>query len=101
MPSQRIDLDAVEIIRSAANLEKIAESLEADLARFDTTVGVVIPPRDEVSVAAIQAANKTASVFRIDATGGVGEIRRVAAALRVHAEAVMAADTDSAGVLRA
>ncbi|MGW0039065.1 PE domain-containing protein [Gordonia sp. NPDC003376] len=100
MSSNRIDIDPDALADAAAELDTIADALEAGLARWSPALDVPPAGRDEVSITVAHTVSEVADGFGTDATGGVLRLRALAAALRDQAHGVSAADADAASGLR-
>ncbi|MGC4933627.1 PE family protein [Gordonia sp. DT30] len=97
---RNLDVDTDELARAAADLERLALSLEGTLARLVSATRVVASGRDEVSAAVATSATEGAARFGGDAYSGVSRLRNVAATLRAQAGGFDAADEHAATRLR-
>ncbi|NDK91281.1 PE family protein [Gordonia desulfuricans] len=101
MSSNRIDIDPDVLAGAAAELDTIADALEAGLTRWSPALDVPPSGRDEVSVAVAHTVTEVAGRFGTDAAGGVVRLRALATAMRDQARGVSAADDAAASGLRA
>jgi hypothetical protein len=85
-----------QVFGSAAALDVLADRIEAQLGASRPALTVPPAARDEVSCRAAQTVNRVSASYDGALTDAVGEIRRLATALRSHAAGVVGLEDDSA-----
>lgn len=91
-----MELEPAEAHRSASALDALADRLETDLRQLVPALAVEPPGIDEVSVRAADTLRGVASSYDDAATAGILEIRKLAAALRSHSDALVRVDEGNA-----
>ncbi|MGW0003352.1 PE family protein [Nocardia grenadensis] len=91
-----MEIEPTRAHRAAAALDTLAARLETDLDRLIPALAVDPAGTDEVSVRAAETLRGVASSYDDAATAGVLEIRKLAAALRSHTDALVRMDEENA-----
>ncbi|MEU1547928.1 MULTISPECIES: PE family protein [Nocardia] len=98
-----VQFDSVTAGRASSGLDALADRLVSDLRSAEEALTVVPAGADEVSGRAAQTANDVAASYLGGAQAGVHELRKLAAALRLHSsqfdgmESANTADFDTTG----
>lgn len=91
-----MELEPAEAHRSASALDALAARLETDLRQLVPALAVEPAGADEVSVRAASTLRDVASSYDEAAAAGILEIRKLAAALRSHTDALVQMDDGNA-----
>ncbi|MBF6204513.1 PE family protein [Streptomyces gardneri] len=98
-----VRFDSATAGKASSGLDALADRLTSDLRSAEEALTIVPAGADEVSGRAAQTANDVASSYLASAQAGVHEMRKLAAALRLHSnqfdgmESANTADFDSTG----
>ncbi|WP_328409271.1 PE domain-containing protein [Nocardia sp. NBC_00403] len=91
-----MEFDPIQSRKSAADLDRLANRLEADLHSNLPALNVDSAGLDEVSVRAAETLGSVANSYDESATQGIHEIRKLAAALRSQSDLLVRMDDDNA-----
>ena len=96
-----MEFDPVEAMRVAAELDSLADRLDADLRSGAPARAVAAPGLDEVSQRAADTLQQVSASFDTAADSGVLELRRLAATLRSQSRELSLMDSANAAELGA
>lgn len=91
-----MEFDPARAHRTAADLDALADRLEADLRTNAPALSVPAPGADEVSQRAAATLRDVASSYGVSADAGVLELRKLAAGLRSQSRQLTTMDADNA-----
>ncbi|MEC3919253.1 PE family protein [Nocardia sp. CDC160] len=95
-----MEFDTIQAVRSAADLDSLADRLEASLRLNGWALTVKPAGNDEVSVRAAQTLGDVADSFAQATEAGIKHLRQLADGLRSVAGAVVQMDSNNAAEFR-
>ncbi|MBF6272400.1 MULTISPECIES: PE family protein [Nocardia] len=96
-----MEFDPVVAARTAADLDALADRLEAGLQADTPALSVAAPGIDEVSLRAATTLTEVGASFDSSGNLGVQELRKLAATLRAQSRGLSRMDSDNAADLGA
>ncbi|MGE0217120.1 PE family protein [Mycolicibacterium sp.] len=95
MPTNaELSLQPDEVIEATTQLDDLATRVETLLRAEGPNLAVTAPGVDEVSQRVAATLNEVHQFFTASTDAGVAELREIAATLRAHTDAVVAAEQD-------
>jgi uncharacterized protein YukE len=92
MTRSQLNVDTDELLRAAADLDRLADQVEGALTQYAPSLAVAPSGRDEVSASAARTLTAVAAEFTESTSTGVLELRKIAAVLRTQARGYRGAE---------